>query len=223
MIDSPKTISTYMVYPDGRVWSSHLKRFLKGHVSNLGYLTYILVIDGVRTFFFAHRLVALLFLEKPDGCNVVNHIDGNKLNNHFSNLEWCTAYDNNKHARIHKLNDVAKSNSDRWKDANFRCRVSKNISTARISMNVARGEKNPRYRYKIMCHGKIIQRTELSALLGLSQSYTDLLIRKAAKGDVHQLISQNGIKIIDIKESQSTIENTQVGEIPLVEVSRVPA
>ncbi len=45
------------------------------------------------------RLVALLFvsgrnLEK----NIVNHIDGNKLNDYFKNLEWCTSSQNSIHS-----------------------------------------------------------------------------------------------------------------------------
>lgn len=45
-----------------------------------------------------HRLVAEAFLDKPEGCNVVNHIDGNKENNACNNLEWCDSSKNNKHA-----------------------------------------------------------------------------------------------------------------------------
>ena len=37
-----------------------------------------------------HRLVALAFIEKPDGCDVVNHKDENPFNNSVENLEWCT-------------------------------------------------------------------------------------------------------------------------------------
>jgi hypothetical protein len=41
-----------------------------------------------------HRLVALHFLENPINVTVVHHKDGNKENNHVSNLEWCTTRQN---------------------------------------------------------------------------------------------------------------------------------
>jgi hypothetical protein len=47
-----------------------------------------------------HRLVADLFVNKPDTDEklIVNHIDGNKLNNCAENLEWSTYADNYRHA-----------------------------------------------------------------------------------------------------------------------------
>ena len=45
-----------------------------------------------------HRLVATAFLKKLVNTNVVNHIDGNKLNNYSTNLEWTTISENTKHA-----------------------------------------------------------------------------------------------------------------------------
>ena len=44
-----------------------------------------------------HRLVALTFLENPENKEFVNHIDGNKLNNQLTNLEWATCLENNMH------------------------------------------------------------------------------------------------------------------------------
>ena len=45
-----------------------------------------------------HKAVALTFIDNPNNYNMVNHIDGNKLNNNVNNLEWCTPGHNVKHA-----------------------------------------------------------------------------------------------------------------------------
>ena len=47
--------------------------------------------------FQVHRLVAMMFLRKKKNCNIVNHIDGNKMNNDASNLEWTTRSGNAQH------------------------------------------------------------------------------------------------------------------------------
>lgn len=52
-----------------------------------------------------HELVAKAFLgDMPEKARTVNHIDGDKLNNRPSNLEWATYAENNSHARKMLLN-----------------------------------------------------------------------------------------------------------------------
>ena len=47
---------------------------------------------------YIHKLVAESFIDNPNNYNVVNHIDGNKLNNCYTNLEWTTFSNNSLHS-----------------------------------------------------------------------------------------------------------------------------
>lgn len=62
------------------------------------YCEIILHKGGKRKTFKVHRLVAETFIPNPECKPEVNHKDGNKLNNHVSNLEWVTSVENKRHA-----------------------------------------------------------------------------------------------------------------------------
>lgn len=81
----------YNVMVDGKIISPRGK-ILKGSNCN-GYLA--IRVKGV--WYKIHRLVAERYVSNPDGKPEVNHKDGNKTNNHASNLEWCTKSENTKH------------------------------------------------------------------------------------------------------------------------------
>ena len=84
----------YTVFEDGRIYSNKLRNgFLKPWL-NKGY-PYV-KIDGKSMA--VHRVVSTVFMgEKPNGYTV-NHIDGNKKNNHVSNLEYISNEENYNHA-----------------------------------------------------------------------------------------------------------------------------
>ena len=69
--------------------STYKGKIKKTYINNAGYELVNFNKDKIysRT---VHRLVAIAFLPKPDGCDEINHKDENKLNNSVENLEWCT-------------------------------------------------------------------------------------------------------------------------------------
>ncbi|MEL7409252.1 MAG: NUMOD4 domain-containing protein, partial [Cyanobacteria bacterium J06558_2] len=71
---------------------------LKARINRSGYYHIGLSKNGTRITFAIHQLVAQAFIPNPDSKKTVNHIDGNKLNNSLSNLEWSTYSENLEHA-----------------------------------------------------------------------------------------------------------------------------
>lgn len=92
----------YQVSNCGRIWNVATQSLMKLQLKKTGYYSINLMKPNKKVVTErVHRLVALYFCEKPEGCNVVNHKDMNKVNNHFSNLEWTTVSGNTRHAFEH--------------------------------------------------------------------------------------------------------------------------
>ena len=68
-----------------------------------GYYKVDLKVNGKRITRKIHRFVALAFLPKIEGKEIINHKDGNPINNNVENLEWCTHKENVKHALENQL------------------------------------------------------------------------------------------------------------------------
>lgn len=96
-----KAIGDYRVYEDGTVVSVKGRRgehTLKQFIDRNGYrklqLRFGKYGNSYTKCYTVHRLVATLFLENPNNYTDIDHIDGDKLNNHYSNLRWCTHKEN---------------------------------------------------------------------------------------------------------------------------------
>lgn len=74
------------------------EKILKLSPKKNGYLIVALQNKKIIKYKTVHRLVAEAFIPNPENYPVVNHIDGNKINNNVDNLEWCTYKHNNQEA-----------------------------------------------------------------------------------------------------------------------------
>ena len=91
----------YYITWDGLVLNKNLQE-MKPYISNSGYYRVNLSLNTkkdnrtLQKKFSVHRLVAEYFCDhvNPSEKDQVNHIDGNKLNNHCKNLEWVSQSEN---------------------------------------------------------------------------------------------------------------------------------
>ncbi len=90
MISNHGRIKSFLNNPKGEI--------IKFKENEYGYYSRTLRINGNPTNIKIHRWVGLLFIPNPNGYPMLNHLDGNKLNNYEGNLAWTTAIDNVNHA-----------------------------------------------------------------------------------------------------------------------------
>lgn len=110
----------YEISADGALFSKITNSFRTQIVNNqTGYATVVLVEPktGKHNTVCIHRLVAETWVPNPHGYRCVNHKNENKLDNHASNLEWCTYSYNNtyhdKHLKCAKYVEMVDLNTGR--------------------------------------------------------------------------------------------------------------
>lgn len=87
--------TNYEISNDGYVRNKKTGHILSQNKTNgNGYIISCLHLKN----YYNHRLVGEYFVKNPDDKSIINHIDGNKTNNHHSNLEWVSQNENIQHS-----------------------------------------------------------------------------------------------------------------------------
>lgn len=82
----------YSVSEKGDIRNDKTGRVLKPHKGTAGY--YQIMLGRKTSPLYVHRLVATAFLPNPENLPQVDHINGNKLDNSVSNLQWVSVSQN---------------------------------------------------------------------------------------------------------------------------------
>ena len=91
----------YLISESGNIFSNKRKKFISHAFNWAGYkVATITNSDGYRAPQKIHRLVYSAFIGKLDKNKVIDHIDNNRLNNHYTNLRQITASENSRKSFI---------------------------------------------------------------------------------------------------------------------------
>ena len=126
-----------------------------------------------------HRLVALTYCFNPDPINNiwVNHEDGNKLNNHYTNLKWGTVSYNIKHSISHGLRKINRG-ADHYLYGRKYSKATKNkMAAAKL------GELHPKFKgYYITPFGTFASSGEAQRATGINSRTVYNRCKNSIKG-----------------------------------------
>lgn len=193
----------YLVTTFGAIYSFLTKQNVPMHLNNGYYEVYLRHPEKATLRIKLHRVVALCFLPPIAGKEHINHKNGIKTDNRSENLEWCTAAENNKHARDTGLNDISSANRARWSIEANREKMSKLLQEYRKSHPLG-GRDNPNYRYNYRWNGNTYLIRELRDLFGCTDGQAFRYAR-AIRENRPNPWSDAGVELL-IEKGQSTIE-----------------
>lgn len=117
----PFSEGRFSISDEGKIWDHQENKHRNIFLSATGYaLASIKTTDGRTKTKKVHQLVADAFIPNHLNYKEINHIDCDKTNNHFTNLEWCSrgynikhAYTNGRRSAKGSLNANAKLNEEK--------------------------------------------------------------------------------------------------------------
>ena len=118
--------------------------------------------NGVSKQHKVHRLVALAFIENPNGYKEINHKDENKQNNCVENLEWCTR----------KYNENYGTKRERW---------SRNIDRESQARKVSKAV------YQVSPDGNIVKRWDSIVQIHKELGYSSGNISMCCNGKIKRV------------------------------------
>lgn len=103
-------ITNYSVDELGNIYNDKFDRMMRGTTSRNEYKSVQLSVEGKVKTLMVHRLVAEAFLPNPNNCQIVDHINRDKLDNRVENLRWVTIEENNNNRDRNKIREKKKIN-----------------------------------------------------------------------------------------------------------------
>lgn len=154
-----KRFDCYLINKNGVVFSKITGKELKPFLRK-GYLCVCLYNFGIKYTIYVHRLVAETYIDNPRNKPCVDHIDGDRANNHADNLRWVTYLENNN-------NHITKK------------RLSENNAK---NMQGKEGVLHPNSKPVKMMKNGICFKTYQSIHLAKKDGFNDTLIIRCCKG-----------------------------------------
>ncbi len=200
----------YNIDEDGNIFSNKTNKFLKGSIYNTGYKMVRLTIGKVKKSYAIHRLVAEAFLQNPLNLSIVNHKDGDKLNNKVTNLEWVNQSENRIHAVQNKISKLANGK---------RTKIKKN------DLNLSEWRRYKNSNYFISKTGKVYnEKTEILLKENINQAgyirYTLRIDNKNYSKLAHSLVIESWLNItlttsdiinhIDGNKNNNSLQNLEI-------------